>query len=37
MTYEQSMDDVQGPITNAHSEVRKIIERVLQAEKISST
>jgi len=33
MTYEQSMDDVQEPITNAPPEVRKIIERVLQAEK----
>lgn len=33
MTYEQSMDDVQEPITNAPPEVRQIIERVLQAEK----
>ncbi len=33
MTYEQSMDDVQEPITNAPPQVRQIIERVLQAEK----
>ena len=33
MTYEQSMNDVQEPITNAPPEVRQIIERVLQAEK----
>ena len=33
MTYEQSMNDVQEPITNAPLEVRQIIERVLQAEK----
>lgn len=33
MTYEQSMNDVQEPITSAPPEVRQIIERVLQAEK----
>lgn len=33
MTYEQSMNYVQEPITNAPPEVRQIIERVLQAEK----
>lgn len=33
MTYEQSMNDVQEPITKAPPEVRQIIERVLQAEK----
>jgi len=33
MTYGQSMNDVQEPITSAPPEVRQIIERVLQAEK----
>lgn len=33
MTYEQSMNNVQEPITTAPPEVRQIIERVLQAEK----
>lgn len=33
MTHELSMNDVQAPITLAPPEVRKIIERVLQAEK----
>lgn len=33
MTNESSMSDVQEPIALAPPEVRKIIERVLQAEK----
>ena len=33
MTNEDSMNDVQEPIALAPPEVRKIIERVLQAEK----
>jgi hypothetical protein len=33
MTNEPNLNDVQAPITNAQSEVRQIIERVLQAEK----
>jgi len=33
MTKEPSMNDVQEPITSAPSEVRQIIEQVLQAEK----
>jgi len=33
MTSELSVDSVQEPITSAPAEVRRIIERVLQAEK----
>lgn len=33
MTHESSINDVQDPIRLAAPEVRKIIERVLQAEK----
>ena len=33
MTSEPGINDVQEPITSAPPEVRKIIERVLQAEK----
>ncbi len=33
MTNEPNLNDVQEPITSAPPEVRKIIERVLQAEK----
>jgi hypothetical protein len=33
MTSEPSLNDVQEPIVTASSEVRAIIERVLQAEK----
>ncbi len=33
MTNEDSMNDIQEPIASAPPEVRKIIERVLQAEK----
>lgn len=33
MNQEQSIQDVQEPITSAPPEIRQIVERVLQAEK----